>query len=197
MTRASLYWISIPLALLICLLVALLFSFLTYQPDRRIAVIEPGSSADPTFAVQVIRPRVGLPLGGFIPPRLFGLESHLGFDSSSPGASTEQIGPRRIELSADGWELLLDLDAEGFARHTEITFSLTFQEALLEVRCRPGQPTKGQLSTSRLFEDQISGQFEIGLGECESTETGNPLGWPSQPLTLYGSFDRIPLARAD
>ena len=61
------------------------FTVVAYRPDRPVATIVPGSSSGPAFVVQVIRPRLGLPLGGILPPQLFGLEAHLGFDSQSDG----------------------------------------------------------------------------------------------------------------
>ncbi len=72
-----------------------------YRPDRPVATIVPGSSSGPAFVVQIIRPRLGLPLGGILPPQLFGLEAHLGFESTSPGASIGNVGPGRLELGAD------------------------------------------------------------------------------------------------
>ena len=69
-----------------------------YQPDRPVPTIPPASSSEPLFVVQVIRPRGGLPLGGLLPPQLFGVDAHLGFDSTSNGAR-HRVGDRRIELS--------------------------------------------------------------------------------------------------
>ncbi len=92
--------ILLPLGLLVGLAVIAFLSLVVYRPDRPVATIVPGSSSGPTFVVQVIRPRQGLPLGGILPPRLFGLESHLGFESTSPGASIGSVGAGRIDAFA-------------------------------------------------------------------------------------------------
>ncbi len=81
-------WILLSLLLLAGLAVV------AYRPDRPVATIVPGSSSGPAFVVQIIRPRLGLPLGGILPPQLFGLEAHLGFDSQSAGAYIRQLRPR-------------------------------------------------------------------------------------------------------
>lgn len=165
-----------------------------YRPDRPVATIVPGSSSGPAFVVQVIRPRVGLPLGGILPPQLFGLEAHLGFDSTSAGATIGSVGPARLELGADDWELVLVLDGDGrVAPETQVVFELMFEERLRGVRCRPGDQTVGTFSTTALAESgELSGSFDIELARCEDADTGAPLGWPSEPLILHGSFDRLP-----
>ena len=184
-------WILLSLLLL----AGLAGLIVSYRPDRPVATIVPGSSAGPAFVVQVIRPRLGLPLGGIVPPQLFGLEAHLGFDSQSAGADIGSIAPGRLELAADDWDLVLVLNGDGrVAPETQLIFELKFQEQLRRVRCRPGDPTVGTLSTSALAESGgLSGSFDIELARCEDAETGTPLGWPSQPLVLHGSFDRLPL----
>ena len=178
-------------AVLVCYLVA-------YRPDRPVATIIPGSSSDPAFVVQIIRPRLGLPLGGILPPQLFGLEAHLGFESTSPGASIGTVGPGRFELGADDWDLVLVVDAEGrVTPETQVVFELVFEERLRRVRCRPGDPAIGTLSTTVLTESgELSGSFDIELTRCEDANTEKPLGWPTEPLLLHGSFDRLPLDTA-
>jgi len=68
-------WLLLPLGLLVGLAVVVCFSLVVYRPDRPVATIVPGSSSGPAFVVQIIRPRLGLPLGGIVPARLFGLEA--------------------------------------------------------------------------------------------------------------------------
>lgn len=179
--------------LLSLLLLAGLLAGLTVV-DRPVATIVPGSSSGPAFVVQVIRPRLGLPLGGIVPPQLFGLEAHLGFDSQSAGATIGSVGPRRLELGADNWDMVLVLDGDGrVTSETQVVFELEFEEQLRRVRCRPGDPAVGTLSTSTLAESgELSGSFDIELARCEDAETGTPLGWPPKPLVLHGSFDRLP-----
>lgn len=194
--------ILLPLGLLAG--VALLISpLVAYRPDRPVATLVPGASSGPMFVVQIIRPRAGLPLGGILPPRFFGLEEHLGFDSSSPGASFEivggildgTVGPGRLELGADDWELVLVVDDEGrVTPETQVVFELVFQERPRRVRCRPGEPTVGTLDTTVLAGfGELSGSFDIELPRCEDADTGKPLGWPPQPFLLHGSFDRLPM----
>ena len=69
-----------------------------------------------------------------------------------------------------------------------------FEEQVRTVRCRPGDPTVGTMNTVTLGESgEMSGSFDIDLAHCEDAETGTPLGWPTKPLVLHGSFDRLPL----
>ena len=176
-------------AVVVCLL--LFF----YRPDQPVATIIPASSSGPAFVVQVIRPRLGLPLGGIIPPEFFGLDAHLGFDSTSNGATIGNVGPGRIELSADAWDLLIVLDSDGrVTSETQLVFDLVFEDCLRRVRCRPDDPAIGALNTVTLEgSGELSGSFDVELAHCEDAETGTSLGWPPSPFILHGSFDRLPL----
>ena len=167
----------------------------TYRPDRPIPTIAPGSSAGPTFVAQVIRPRLGLPLGGILPPQLFGLESHLGFDAQSTGARIASVGPQRIELGADGWELVLALGEDGqVTPETEFVFELLFENRLRRMRARAGDPAVGTLAIAPLAGTaELSGNFDIELPHLEDADTGEPIHWSPHPLVLHGSFDRLPL----
>jgi len=166
---------------------------LGYRPDRPLAPIAPGSSSGPAFVVQILRPRAGLPLGGILPPRLFGIDEELGFTSTSAGASIGPVDARRIELGADGWQLVLVLDADGRpSPETRVEFELVFEERRRRVRCRPADPAVGSLDVSVLpGSDELGGRFDIELARCEDAETEKPLGWPPRPLVLHGSFDRL------
>lgn len=95
----------LPLGLPACFAVVICFSLVMYRPDRPVATIVPGSSSGPEFVVQIIRPRLGLPLGGILPPQLFGLDAHLGFESASANASIVRVGPGRLNsaLTAGIW----------------------------------------------------------------------------------------------
>lgn len=188
--------LSIPLALLAALVVFVGFSLVMYRPDRALPSLVPGSSSGPAFTVQVIRPRSALPLGGLLPPSLFGLDGRLEFDSTSAGASSGSVGPRRLELSAEGWQLVLVLDAQGrVSPETQVVFPLEFQERPRRVRCWPGDPVVGTFSSTTLEESgELSGRFDIELPRCEDAQTGKPLGWPQSPLLLHGSFDRLALS---
>lgn len=190
--------ILLPLGLLAGVAVLVCSTLVAYRPDRPVATIVPGSSSGPAFVVQIIRPRLGLPLGGILPPQLFGLEAHLGFESTSPGASIGSVGAGRLELGADDWGLVLVVDSDGrVTPETQVVFELVFEERLRRVRCRPGDPAIGTLSTTVLAESgELSGSFDIELARCEDANTGKPLGWPPEPLLLHGSFDRLPLDAA-
>lgn len=194
MTNSIHRWLLLPLGLLASVAMIVCFSLALYQPDRPVATIAPGTSSSPAFVVQIIRPRLGLPLGGVVPPRLFGLEAHLGFDSASAGASIGGVGPRRVELRSDDWDLVLVRDTDGrVTPETRVVFDFLFEEHLQKVRCRPGDPAVGTFDTIGLTgADGLSGSFDIELVRCEYTDTGKPLGWPPKPLVLHGSFDKLP-----
>ena len=187
--------IPLLLGLLAGLFVVVCVAVVVYRPDRPVATIVPGSSSGPAFVVQVIRPRLGLPLGGILPPQLFGLEAHLGFDSTGAGTTIGSVGTGRLELGGDDWDLVLVLDADRrVTPETQVVFELMFEERLRGVRCRPGDPAIGTLSTTAQAEaGELRGSFDIELARCEHADTGQPLGWPSKPLVLHGSFDQLPL----
>lgn len=189
-------WFKLPLVLLALFAVFIGFQLSFYQPDQPIPTIVPQFSSGPAFAVQIIRPRVGLPFGGILPPELFGLDDHLGFDSSSSGATVRDVSPHRIELAADDWYLLLVLDDNGkVTSKSEIVFKMVFEERVQMVRGRPGDPVVGMANIVKSTESgEIAGSFDIEIPNCEYANTGKPLGWPASPLVLHGSFDRLSLA---
>ena len=187
------FWSSLPLGMVAILVVLVGSSLLVSRPDRPRPELRPGSSPGPAFFVQILRPRMGLPLGGLLPPSLFGLESRLGFESESPGASITSAGPRRIELAAEGWELLVVVDEEGqVTNETWVSFELVFEERARRVIRRPGDPATGTFVITLQEEGEIGGSFDIELARCEDANTGKAIGWPPQPLVLHGSFDRLP-----
>ena len=137
MINASPSCLTRVLVLFVGIVVLVFLTLNLYRPDSPLSKISPGTSSEPTFVVQVIRPREGLPLGGLLPPQLFGVDAQLGFDSASEGAMYS-VGQERIELSADGWELKLVFDSDGrVTAETEIVFELIFQDRDRKVRCRP------------------------------------------------------------
>ncbi len=164
-----------------------------YRPDRPIATIIPGSSDEPAFVVQVIRPREGLPVGGLLPPELFGVDAQLGFDSQSDD-SNYTLKSDVLDLSDVGWMLHLSFDAQGQIQpESEVVFDLVFQDRVRRVRCAPGDPVVGRFQINEVAAGEFSGDFEIELPVCEDAETGQSLRWPPQPLRLRGSFDRLPM----
>lgn len=179
--------------ILLALLVSAVLAAVGYRPDRPVATIAPGSSSGPAFVVQIIRPRLGLPLGGIAPPSLFGLEGHLGFDSTSAGAVVDSVGPDLVRLRADDWDVVLVHDGHGrVAPGTQVVCRFLFEGRLRKVRCLPGDPAVGRFGITVLDDTgELSGRFDIELPRCEDADTGAPLGWPPQPLVLHGSFDRL------
>ena len=180
-------WIAAGLFSLICA------SLIAYRPDRPIPRIEAGSSSVPTFAVQLIRPRTALPMGGLLPPQLFGLEGHLGFDSSTQDASVRHFGSEGLVLAARDWELKLLLDDAGRpTAESEIVFELVFQDELRKLRCRPNDPPIGEFTMNALADsDERAGHFDIEFARSEDARTGDPLAWPAEPFVVRGSFDRL------
>lgn len=185
-------WIFLTLTLL-AVLVLFLFSPLASRPDRPVDTIAPGTSSGPAFVNQIMRPRGGLPLGGILPPQFFGLDAHLGFESSSAGASIDGVAHDRFEFSADDWEQVLVLDADGqVSPETEVVFEFVFEDSPRRVRCHPDDPAIGTIHITAPPEaGELSGSFDIELTRCEDADTGKTLGWPPQPLVLHGSFDRL------
>lgn len=183
-------------ALLLGLCVTMGTSLFVYVPDRPVPTIAAGSSEGPAFVVQVRRPRAGLPLGGVLPPGLFGLEDRLVFDSDGASAEAVEVDRERVELRGAGWELTLAFDERGRATQgTQVVFELVFEERLRRVRASAGEPAVGTVET-RLMDDgrELWGCFDVELARCEDAVTGEPLGWPPRPLVLHGSFDRLPVA---
>ena len=192
MARAPRSWT--PAALLIGLAVLVLGTVVANRPDRRKALLAPGSSSEPAFVVQVIRPRMGLPLGGLLPPGWVGLDVELGFDGTSAGARVVRAEPGCVELVAEGWEVVLEFDGTGqVGGGTRAEFEMVFEDEPTRVRCRPGQPAVGSIMTLVLASGELAGRFELELARCEDAATGESLDWPPDPLVLYGSFDRLPL----
>jgi hypothetical protein len=180
--------------LLACLTVAGVSAMITYQPDRPRPAIVPGSSDGPAFTVQVVRPRLGLPLGGILPPGVFGVDAELAFTSQSSGAVVGAAGPGRLELAADGWDLVIVTDASGaVGPATSVVFDLVFENRVRRVRARAADPAVGSFTATPLAgADEVSGRFDIELPRCEDAVTGEDLGWPPRPFILHGSFDRLP-----
>jgi hypothetical protein len=184
--------IFLPVKLFVALVAVTCVVMAVYRPDSRVATLVPGNSPGPAFVVQVVRPRLGLPAAGLIPPQLVGLDGHLGFDTISPGAAIRKFTPGRIELVAEGWDLVLVHENGRIMPGTEIVFTMVFEERPTRVRCRPAHPAVGQLTLVQLEDrDEWAGNFEMELAYCDHHEIGKPLGWPPSALILHGSFDRL------
>ena len=152
-------------------------------------------------------------LGGILPTRLEEklIGGALRFNHASPGARIGSVGRDRLELSADGWDLVIQTDSEGrVAPGTRLVFPMEMAEVQRTLRCRPADPAVGYLRTtpragSGENDGRLEGSFLVELARCEDAKTGKILdteaggnpgdAWPSAPLTLRGSFAGLPHVR--
>jgi hypothetical protein len=150
------------------------------------------------------------PLGGILPTgleqKLFGGE--LRFDHASRGAKVGSAGQNRLELSAEGWDLLVETDIEGMmGPGTRLVFPIEIAGVQYTLRCRPADRAVGYFkATPRAAAGEsigrLDGRFLVELARCENAKTGKILdteaggdpgqAWPSSPLTLRGSFHGLP-----
>ncbi len=195
--------IIIALALVGGLVCLVCLVWLASRPDEPVAESVSDTSRGPSFEVRLERPRIDRFLGGILPTKLeaklFG-GGELRFDHASRGARIGGVGHDRLELSADGWDLLIETDVEGrVAPGTRLVFPIEIAEKQYTLRCRPADRATGYLSTTtRAGSDVLDGRFLVELARCENAETGKILdteagarpgdAWPSAPLTLRGSF---------
>ena len=168
------------------------------------------ASRGPSFEVQVEKPRMDRAFFGIFPARveekLFG-GGELRFGHASRGAQVGSVGHDRIELKADGWDVLVETDGQGrIAQGTRLVFPAEIAEVKYTLRCRPAEPANGYLRTAaRAGPDVLDGSFVVELAACVNAETGKILdteaggrpgdAWPQQPLTLRGSFAGLPQGR--
>lgn len=197
--KASL--IVVALASLACVV------WLASRPD---AAGVPGASRGPSFEVSVEKPRIDRFLYGILPVKLE--EKLLGggelrFGHASRGAQVGSVGHDRIELRADGWELLIETDGGGrIAPGTRLAFPMEIAEVRRRLLCRPADRATGYLhAAARADSGELDGSFLVELAACVNAETGRILdteaggrpgdAWPSKPLTLRGSFAGLPQGR--
>jgi hypothetical protein len=190
--------IIIALALLACVV------WLVWLGSRRDEPYEPvgesvsDTSRGPSFEVRVVMPRLGLPLGGILPDALVkkfdGTPRELRFDHTSRGAQIGSVGPDRLELRADGWDLFIETDGEGrVATGTHLVFPLGLGGRQVRLSCRPEDRATGYLrTTTRAGSDELGGSFLIELATCKNAESGKAIEWPPAALTVSGSFDGLP-----
>jgi hypothetical protein len=200
--KASLV-VAAALALVACL------AWLVPRPGGPDAAAGTGAPRGPSFEVQVERPRIDRFLYGVLPIKLEEklLGGELRFGDASRGARVGVVGHDRVELRADGWELLVETDGEGrIAQGTRLVFPIEIAEVRRTLRCRPADPATGYLqATARAGSDVLDGSFLVELAACVNAETGKILdteaggrpgdAWPSAPLTLRGSFAGLPPGR--
>ena len=151
-------------------------------------------SQGPAFELRVIMPRMGLPLGGVLPDalvkKLDATPRELRFNHLSPGARMARVAPHRLEVKADGWEFLIETDAEGrVGPGTRLVFPLALGGRHLRLSCGPAAQLNGYLITKpRAGSDELSGRFVVELDTCKNVESGKTSNWPPAPLTVRGSF---------
>lgn len=194
--------IVISIALIAC--VACLIWLVT-QPDEPATSSASGTFQGPSFVVTVEKPRMDRFLFGILPIKLEGklLGGDLRFDHASRGARAGSVGNNRVELFAEGWDLLIETDSEGkVASGTRLVFPIEIAEKQWTLRCQPSDPANGYLhATTRAGSGEVDGRFLVELARCEDEKTGEILdteagadpgdAWPSQPLTLRGSFQGL------
>ncbi len=194
--------IVIALALVACLVSIVWLVSRPGDLDRPVAESASGTSEGTAFEVNVERPRMDRFLGGILPTSLEEklIGGALRFNHASPGARIGSIATNRLELSADGWDLLIETDGEGrITQGTRLVFPMEIAEKNYSLRCRPADQANGFLRTTTLSgSNALEGTFLVELAKCENAETGKILdteaggnpgdAWPSSPLTLRGSF---------
>ncbi len=185
--------------LLTLIALALLGAFLVLGSisDKRVppgSLVRPGGldpSGGPAFEVYVVKPRVNRPFAGLLPDGIFGLpSSELRFDHTGLGAEIRRVEEDRLELSGNGWELLIETDGEGrVAPGTRIVFPLELGGQQRILRCRPEALASAELIiTTREDSDELDGSFLVEFASCEIAESQKAIEWPSAPLTVHGSF---------
>lgn len=191
--------IIVALGLLVCIAGLV---WLGLGPDEPLASNPSDESGGASFQVVVEKPRMDRFLGGILPTRLEEklLGGELRFDHASRGARIGSVGRDRLELSADGWDLLIETDGQGkVAPGTRLVFPIEIAEKMWSLRCRPADPSVGYLhAATGSTAGVIDGSFVVELTRCEDAKTGKILdteaggnpgqAWPSSPLTLRGSF---------
>ena len=192
--------IIIALALLACLVV---LRSRPDEPDEPVRASVSETSRGPSFEVHVEKPRLARFLFGILPTKLeaklFGNGGYLetAFDHTSRGAEIGSVGHDRLELRADGWDLLIETDGEGGGTPgTRLVFPIELAERQRRLRCRPADRAVGYLrTTTRAGSDVLDGRFLVELATCENAETGKAIEWPPAPLTLRGRFGGLPHGR--
>lgn len=193
--------IIIALALLACLACLVWLISRPDEPDEPVGVSVSDTSRGPSFEVRVRMPRTGLPLGGILPDalveKLDATPRELRFDHTSRGAEIVSVEHDRLELRADGWDLLIETDGERrVAPGTRLVFPLGLGGRRVRLSCRPADRATGYLRTNtRAGSDELDGRFLVELATCENAESGKAIEWPPAPLTLRGSFEGLPHRR--
>lgn len=177
------------------------FVVLVSRPDEPVVPNIPDSVRGPAFEVQVVKPRSARPLFGLLPSMLekrMAGDGELRFGSASPGAEVVSAGHNRIELRAEGWDLVVETDAAGHVvAGTRLVFPIELAEKDRTLRCGPANGASGYFrTTAGAGSDTIDGEFVVELATCENVATGKVISWPPAPLTVRGSFRNLPIVQA-
>ena len=58
---------------------------------------------------------------------------------------------------------------------------------------RPADRDGGYLRTTTLAgADEVGGLFLVRFAPCKNADSGKAIEWPSAPLTVRGTFERLP-----
>ncbi len=190
--------IVIALALLACLAGLVWLGSRRDQMDELVGESVSSSSPGPSFEVRVAVPRLARPFAGILPDwvvgKFDGTPGELRFDHTSSGARISRVEPNRLELSADGWEILIETDGEErITAGTHLVFPLALGGRKVRLNCRPADRPIGYLRTtaragSGEMDSRLGGRFLIELATCKNAESGKTIEWPPAPLTVRGSF---------
>lgn len=201
--------VIIVLVLLACLVL------IGSRPQEPVAASVSESSRGPSFEVRVVFPRLNRPLAGILPEsfvaRRGGIPREVRFDHASRGAEIGSVGPDRLELRAEGWDLSIETDGEGrVAPETYLELPIDRSDGVWRLRCRPGSSRPGALwrwlprsasadrapddlrTTTRAGGGEQDGSFLFELATCENAESGKAVEFPAAPLTVSGSFEGLP-----
>ena len=116
------------LALVVCLV------WLASRTDEPFNESVSGTSGGPAFEVRVEKPRMDRFLFGILPTNIEAklLGGELRFDHASRGSKIGSVGQDHLELSADGWDLLIEPKARIFCKPNDpprSVFSFGFGKA--------------------------------------------------------------------
>jgi hypothetical protein len=128
-----------------------------------------------------------------IPRAIFGeRDPELRFGDTSPGAKVGSVGPTHLELSADGWELVIESDGQGrVLPGTRLVFPIKPGRSDVRFNCRPAEPAAGNFNTTARGPDKLDGSFLLKLPECKNAKSGKTTA--GQPVyTVRGSFKGLP-----
>ena len=184
------------------LLALVLYFGLEWNPEEPPAVGVVQGPRGPSFAVTVTKSRLDRPFLGLVPEawlqRMSPSPGELRFDHTSAGA-IGSVGPARLELRADGWDLLLELDREGRAGPaTRLVLPIDRAGRPRPLRCRPARRTDADLRiTPADVPGAFDGTFRFQLAACEVAATATAIDWPAAPLTVTGSFTALPATATD